>query len=281
MDRTMDKDANDGIKELTVCPDRAEGGSAVGELPVTESAAADCAALKADEQSEAYEPSEKTEEQSEGGELPSEDYEPSGETEEDLGTFGDKVIDNVSLENNLETMCRRTKLPEAVARYIMGVVYIALGIVCAAIPRLIESVLPYVVGGIMGTFAIVRFVYAIIEKEYKRTNSNRTASSLIMLGVSIMIIIEHEWAQSFIPTVWGVWGLFEGAHAFNHVFARIAEHKRFFYFLVKGIAEVVVAFLLLYEPHQYGELHIIVFGISLIIDGVVALPFVHKFVTRG
>lgn len=199
----------------------------------------------------------------------------------DLGTYGDGLIDEFSVEANVEKVRTITHLPESVAKYIMAIVYIALGAVCAAIPQRIEFALPYVVGGIIGFISVVRFVYAIIEKEYISTQSNKTASSLIMLGVSIMIIIEHEWAHTFIPIVWGVWGLFEGAHAFNHAISRIVRHKRFLYYIIKGITEVVVAFLLLYEPEQYGELHIIVFGVSLILDGIVILPFVHKFVTRA
>ena len=198
----------------------------------------------------------------------------------DITGFDDKFLENISVESNVEKVVKHTKLPESVVKYIMGIVYIVLGIVCAAIPKHIESVLPYVVGSILAAFAILRFIFAIIEKEYEHTHSNKTASSIILLGVSIMIIIEHEWAHSFIPTVWGVWGLFEGAHAFNHALSRIVRKKRFFYYLLKGIVEVVIAFLLLYEPHQYGELHIIVFGISLILDGIVVLPFIHKFLTR-
>ncbi len=201
--------------------------------------------------------------------------------EVDLGTLGDRMIDTVSVETNVETVSRGFKMPESVAKYVMGIVYILLGAVCAAIPHRIESVLPYVVGGILGVFSIMRFIFAIMDKEYLRSDTNRTVSSLIMLGVCIMIIIEHEWAHTFIPMIWGVWGLIEGAHAFNHAIARIAKHRSFIYFVIKGIAEVVVAFLLLYEPHQYGVVHIIVFGVSLILDGLVTLPFIHKFVTRG
>lgn len=199
----------------------------------------------------------------------------------DLGTFGDGIVEGFSVESNAQKVSKIIKIPESVAKYFIGVVYIALGVVCAVIPEKIEFALPYVVGSLLGVIAVVRFIYAIVEKEYISTQSNKTASSLILLGVSIMIFVEHEWAHTFIPIVWGVWGLFEGAHAFNHAFSRIARHKQFIYYLIKGITEVVVAFLLLYEPEQYGELHIIVFGISLILDGIVILPFVHKFVTRS
>ncbi|MGN0823921.1 MAG: HdeD family acid-resistance protein [Candidatus Coproplasma sp.] len=252
----MNKEKNDGgLGEQTARPIGVQDENAECELPEVEVAAADAAQL-----------------------LPTEIEDET--IRDDLGTFGDKVVDVISIENSVEEVCKRTKLPEVAAKYLMGLVYIVLGAVCAAIPHSIESILPYIVGGIMGVFAIVRFIFAMIDKEYEHTHSNKTASSIIMLGVSIMIVIEHEWAHSFIPTVWGVWGLFEGAHAFNHAFARIAKHRRYFFYLVKGIIEIVVAFLLLYEPNQYGELHIIVFGVSLIFDGVIALPAVHKFLAR-
>ncbi len=199
----------------------------------------------------------------------------------DLGTYGDEIIDEFSVEANVHKVSRITRLPEAAAKYIMGIIYIGLGAVCAAIPVEIEHALPYVVGGLLCFLAVLRFIYAIAEKEYVSTQTNKTASSIILLGVGIMIIIEHEWAHMFIPIVWGVWGLFEGAHAFNHAISRIVRHKHFLYYIIKGITEVVVAFLLLYKPEQYGELHIIVFGVSLILDGIVVLPFVHKFVTRA
>lgn len=208
------------------------------------------------------------------------DIDTNEEISRDLTSFNDEFLENISVESNVEKVVKHFKLPETAVKYIMGIFYIVLGGVCAAIPKHIESFLPYIIGSILGLFAILRFIFAIIEKEYAQTQSNKTASSIILLGVSIMIIVMHEWAHSFIPTVWGVWGLFEGAHAFNQAIARIVKRKKFFFFLIKGIVEVVVAFLLLYAPHQFGELHIIVFGISLIFDGIVVIPPIHKFLTR-
>ncbi|MGN1103922.1 MAG: HdeD family acid-resistance protein [Candidatus Coproplasma sp.] len=249
----------DGLEEQTAPPDNAVCESAERELPEAEVTAKDTSAIQNTDAS---------------------DSETNDEISRDITTFNDEFLENISVESNVEKVVKHTKLPQVVVKYIMGIVYIVLGSVCAAIPKHIESVLPYIVGSILGVFAILRFIFAMIEKEYEHTHSNKTASSIILLGVSIMIIIEHEWAHSFIPTVWGVWGLFEGAHAFNHALARIAKKRRFFFYLFKGIVEVVVAFLLLYEPQQFGELHIIVFGISLIFDGIIVIPPIHKFLTR-
>lgn len=194
----------------------------------------------------------------------------------DFGTYGDRIIDDFSVESQAKSANKHIKIPETAAKYILSVLYIALGAACAAIPARIESVLPYIVGGGLLAISLVRFIFAIIEKEYRNTKSNRTASALILIGLSVMILIEHEWAHTFIPIVWGVLGLCEGAHAFNHALSRISRGMRSSYYIIKGIVEVAVAFLLLYKPEEYGELHIIVFGVSLIIDGITTLPALKK-----
>ena len=198
----------------------------------------------------------------------------------DIGAYGDHIIEGFSVESNVRKVSTYIKLPEKVAKYILAVLYLAVGVLCAAIPERIEGALPYIVGGAMAAVAITQFIFAIVTKEYRNTHTNKTAGSLIVLGLSVMIIIEHQWAHTFIPIVWGVIGLFEGAHAFNHAISRISRGMRSAYYIIKGIIEVVVAFLLLYEPEQYGELHIIVFGVSLMLDGITTLPFVNKFVTK-
>ncbi|MDE7401157.1 MAG: DUF308 domain-containing protein [Clostridia bacterium] len=197
----------------------------------------------------------------------------------DIGAYGD-IIEGFSVEANVRKVSTYIKLPEKVAKYILAVLYLAVGVLCAAIPERIETALPYIVGGAMAAVAITQFIFAIIKKEYRDTHTNKTAGSLIVLGLSVMIIIEHQWAHTFIPIVWGVIGLFEGAHAFNHAISRISRGMRSAYYIIKGIIEVAVAFLLLYEPEQYGELHIIVFGVSLMLDGITTLPFVKNFVAK-
>lgn len=198
----------------------------------------------------------------------------------DIGSYGDYLIEEFSVEANVHKVSKYTKMPQKVAAYMMAVVYLAVGVLCAVIPSRIEHSLPYIVGGALCLMSVVQFVFAIVRKEYKSTESNKTASSLIMLGLSVMIIIEHDWAHTFIPIVWGVLGLFEAAHAFNHALSRISRGMRSAYYIIKGIIELAVAFLLLYKPEQYGELHIIVFGVSLIIDGITTVPVIKKFVAK-
>jgi len=192
----------------------------------------------------------------------------------------DFLVEDFAPVNNAKSVSHLTRIPEKAVMYCTAALYIILGAVCAVFSNKIEGVLPYVVGIALCVFSVVRFTLAISDKEYKSTSSNKTVSSLILLGLAIMILIEREWAHTFIPIAWGVWGLVEGAEAFNHALSRIIRHKNCVYYIIKGITEVVIAFLLIYKPERYGELHILIFGISLMLDGIVLLPFVHRFVTK-
>lgn len=198
----------------------------------------------------------------------------------EIGSYSDLLIEGLSVESNVQKVVKYVRIPEKVAHYLFALLYLVVGVLCVAIPEKIEFALPYIVGGGMAAVALVTFIFAIITKEYRNTNTNKTAMSVILMGLSVMIILEHEWAHTFIPIVWGVLGLFEGAHAFNHALSRISRGMRSSYYIIKGVIEVVVAFLLLYKPEQYGELHIIVFGVSLMLDGITTVPFIKNFVSR-
>ncbi|MCM1438071.1 MAG: DUF308 domain-containing protein [Roseburia sp.] len=204
----------------------------------------------------------------------------SGETAAEIGSYSDMLIEGFSVESNVQKIVRYVKIPEKVAQYLFAALYLVVGVLCIVIPEKIEFALPYIVGGGMAAVSLVTFIFAIITKEYRDTHTNKTALSFILIGLSVMIILEHEWAHTFIPIVWGILGLFEGAHAFNQALSRISRGMRCSYYIIKGIVEVVVAFLLLYKPEQYGELHIIVFGVSLILDGITTMPFIKNFVSR-
>ena len=199
----------------------------------------------------------------------------------EVGSYGDMLIEGFSVESHIHKVVKYAKIPEKVAHYLLAALYLVVGVLCIVMPHHIEFALPYIVGGGMAAVALVTFVFAIATKEYRSTHTNKTAMSLILMGLSVMIILEHEWAHTFIPIIWGMLGLFEGAHAFNHALSRISRGMRPAYYIVKGVIEVIVAFLLLYRPEQYGELHIIVFGVSLIVDGITVIPFIKDFVTRS
>lgn len=203
--------------------------------------------------------------------------------EERTASYGDYIIEEFSAETNVSRVTHYTHLPEHIVTYIFSVIYLVVGVLCVSITHRITELLPYIVGGMMIIIGFVRFVVALKNHEYRHLKTNRTATSLIVTALGIMIIVqsfqpENESAITFISIAWGILGLFEGAHAFNHAFKRIANSERCVYYLIKGIVELVVAFMLLYDPvnHETHQFHIIVFGINLIFDAITMLPQVKS-----
>jgi uncharacterized membrane protein HdeD (DUF308 family) len=132
----------------------------------------------------------------------------------------------------------------------------------------------------MAAIGLGQFIFAIKTKEYVHTNSNKTAMSLILMALAVLILIEKSSADTIIAIAWGFLGLLEGAHAFNHAFSRIARSERCSYYLVKGIIEAVLAFMLLYDPVNHLQLHIFVFGINLIFDAVTMFPPIKNYLSK-
>lgn len=202
--------------------------------------------------------------------------------------YGDAIVEGLSFKNNVPRVAKLTGIPAKIINYIFSAIYFTVGVLCVSITEIITHVLPYIVGSLMISVGAVQFIVAMIQHEYRSSSTNKTASSLIIAALGVMVIVESvkpdsTWAITFISIVWGVLGLFEGAHAFNLAFSRLANSQRSAFYLVKGLVEVIVAFMLLYQPdnHDIHTFHIIVFGINLIIDAVTMLPAVRDFLRRS
>lgn len=207
----------------------------------------------------------------------------TAEAEEKSSSYGDHLIEEFSAKTNVSRVAKITKLPPNIATYGVAAVYFIVGVLCVSITSLVTEVLPYIVGGMMALIGIVRFIIALCRREYRSIKTNQTATSLILAALGIMIIVQQIDPENdpimLISIVWGVLGLFEAAHAFNHAFHHIANGERCIYFLIKGLIECVVAFMLLYQPESHSAhfFHIVVFGANLIFDAITMLPRVKTF----
>lgn len=206
------------------------------------------------------------------------------EDEVHTNSYGDFIVEEFSAATNVPRIAQMTKLPTNVVTYLFAVVYFIVGVLCVSITSTVTAVLPYLVSGMMIVIGVVRFIVAIVRREYRHLKTNQTATSLIMTALGVMILVQeldanNDSAIMLISIVWGILGLLEGAHAFNHAFKRIANSERCIYYLVKGLVECAVAFMLLYQPdsHDAHHFHIIVFGVNLIFDAITMLPPVKAF----
>ncbi len=206
--------------------------------------------------------------------------EPSEDSDGEKGGRVVYFVEKFSAKATVDRVVRATKIPEWVISYVFSALYAILGITCLILNDHIYSAFAYIVGSSLCLIGVIQFIYALATKEYKQTHTNHTANSLILVALGVMILIEREWAISFIAVGWGIFGLLEGAHAFNHAFSRLARKENAIYYLVKGVIEVVLAFFLLYEPTHHVPMHISVFGVQLIVEAITMLPIVKKLVHK-
>lgn len=209
------------------------------------------------------------------------------ETEEREESYGDLIIEEFSAASTITKITGLTHISSDIVSYFVCAIYLIVGVLCVAITETVTSILPYAVGGMMIIIGVAQFVFALIHKEYREVKTNKTVTSLIAAALGVMIIVQeldagNDSAITFISVVWGILGLFEGAHAFNRAIARISRSERSVFYILKGIVELVVAFYLLYDPqsHEAHFVHIVVFGINLIFDSITMFPPIKKFIYK-
>jgi uncharacterized membrane protein HdeD (DUF308 family) len=182
----------------------------------------------------------------------------------------------------VQKVTKLTRLSETAVTYAFSAIYLIVGVLCVAFTAYIRIAFHYIVGGFMAVIGLVQFTSAIRTKEYVHTHSNKTASSLIMMALSVLILVDGEQtADLIIAVAWGFLGLFEAAHAFNHAISRIARSERCIYYLAKGLIELALAFILLYDPlGEHLDMHIMVLGINLIFDSVTMFPPIKRYLSK-
>lgn len=207
--------------------------------------------------------------------------------EERAGGYADTIIEEFSAASTVTRVTKLTRLSPDLVSYFIAAAYFIIGVLCVAITEKVMAALPYIVGTMMSVVGIVQFIIALVHREYRDVKTNKTATALIAAALGILIIIQeldegNNSAIMLISVVWGILGLFEAAHAFNHALSRISHGEPCVFFILKGLVELVVAFYLLYKPdsHEAHFYHILVFGINLIFDAITMLPPVKKFMAR-
>lgn len=196
--------------------------------------------------------------------------------------YGDFLVEEFSTEVRARKISLAMHISERKIRFVLAAVYLVIGVLSLTLATHIHSVFPYIVGGMATAYGVGQLIVAIIKREYVHTHSNKTASSLVMIALGLLIMIEHSSAYTIIAVAWGFLGLMEGAHAFNHAFSRIARSQRCIYYLGKGTIELIFAFLLLYRPSdaEHIHFHIIVFGAQLIVEAFTTFPPIKEFLSR-
>lgn len=166
---------------------------------------------------------------------------------------------NILSKIEVENVSKKTQI-------IIRLVTILLGICCIFLSGSINTYLPYLVGALMLVFSCAGLVVCIKRKEYKTLETKATATAIIGIVISIVIILQGENSISLIGIVWGLIGLKKGISGINVSLYNHSHGKKYRLELLHASAEILLAIVLILNPFEKIEIHIIILGFEMILN---------------
>lgn len=157
----------------------------------------------------------------------------------------------------------KSRGPRGLLAIAAAVVMVLVGVVCLAMPHAVVDALPYILGIAMILSGLLWGGASVALRKPGEDPVVGRALVLVVLGVFSMI--EGVASIGFLGIAWGLLGLNKAGEEFDAAIAAIRNREPFFIALAFNIVELVLALLLIVNPFENIEHHVIVLGIQLIL----------------
>lgn len=174
-----------------------------------------------------------------------------------------ELIEDKIKENNEQTENKKDKF-----EVIRQVVFIIVGFINIIFAHSLRGILPYIIGISSVATGAISLIKNIKEKEYATLETMIIPSDVVGIILGIKILIENENAVPFIAIAWGISGLRKGTKGLNVAVYNKFNKKPFALELVHSIFEIFFAILLIFDPFEKLEEHLILLGIEMIISSL-------------
>lgn len=139
------------------------------------------------------------------------------------------------------------------------------GIICIIMPKYPTLIVPYLIGAVMCIAGIYGFVTGVHRKEYKTLKTSNIADSIVLFTLGLAIILSNDQSIGVLGVIWGFLSLEKGTVEVNSFLYHITRNERFFTHLLMAIAEISLGLLLILDPFEHFELHVVMLGISMVL----------------
>ena len=152
-------------------------------------------------------------------------------------------------------------------RFICGL-FAAIGLVCAAFPRQITAVLPYVLGGAMSAAGIIYGISCSRSREAWADRSSELANTLILLVVGILCMFHGS--DSIVPlgTTWAIIGLRKASKSLSRMIRSHGKGMEFYTSFAEFLVRLTFSVMLLFYPAEKFETHVVLLGLELIVVSI-------------
>lgn len=148
------------------------------------------------------------------------------------------------------------------------IILIIVGVINILFANILREELPYIIGLTSIIIGILSLIKNIRKKEYKTLNTMKIPMNVVGIILGIMILFKGENAVPFIAIVMGISGLQKGAKLLNISIYNKVHNKRFILELVYSIIEIILSILLIFNPFEKLEEHLVLIGINIFVSSL-------------
>lgn len=159
----------------------------------------------------------------------------------------------------------KEKLKLDISQFIFLIIGLIIGISCIVFPKKIYEYTTYIIGGFMLASAIGMLIHSIKYKEYEKIETKRTATSIVQIILSIVILTNQMQSIYFIAVVWGITGLRKGINGLNIAMYNKSINEKYKLELLHSIVETVLSIMLILDPYRKMEEHIMILGLEILV----------------
>lgn len=163
-------------------------------------------------------------------------------------------------------------------KFAVQIILIIVGLINIVFAGFLKEKLSIITGITTISIAVIKLIRNINKKEYKTLETLKIPENIVAIILGIMMLLKQNNAISFIAIVWGIDGLRKGIEGFNVAIYNKIHNKKFVAELIHASIETMLSILLVFDPFEKVEEHIILLGIEMVTSALkIALHSDEKY----
>lgn len=130
------------------------------------------------------------------------------------------------------------------------------------------------VGGAMVLEGLNLMLQGLLTQEYRQRHTKLLACAVAVTVIGVLLLLKQGQSIVVLGTLWGVVSMLQAVELMNEFFFRLASGGRWFWTLAEAAVELVLAIILLWDPHGAFASHVRILGIQVFLSAF--LPKEHN-----
>lgn len=139
-----------------------------------------------------------------------------------------------------------------------------LGTLCLGLAPVMAPFTARLAGLVLVVLGLEQSVEGFRRKTYRNPSKVQPSLGMIEMGVGMIPLLRGGSALILICAVWGVFGLFQAAHALNHVICAASQKRLSWWKAVVAVLEIWLALELIFSSGEAIILHVRLLGLELL-----------------